>query len=102
MFPEEEQCSKVSRKVSIIGSMPNELTPAVRTYEALVRKLKERHVLVAKAVEGAHGYRFQNGILYLKYPEPLTNLSARILMNSEHKPILDQAATEIGIHVALE
>jgi hypothetical protein len=42
--------------------MPNEMTPAVKTYEALIRKLKERDVLVAKAVESAHGYRSQNGI----------------------------------------
>ena len=59
--------------------MPNEMTPALKTYEALIRKLKERDVLVAKAVESAHGYRFQNGILYLGYPQHLTNISARIL-----------------------
>jgi hypothetical protein len=82
--------------------MPNEMTPAVKTYEALIRKLKERDALVAKAVESNHGYRFQGGILYLLYPQHLTNISARILMNSEHKPILDQAATEMGIRVMLE
>jgi hypothetical protein len=82
--------------------MPNEMTPAVKSYETLIRKLKERHVLVAKAVKSAHGYRFQNGILYLRYPEHLTNISARILMDSQHKPILDQAATEMSIQVVLE
>jgi hypothetical protein len=82
--------------------MPNEITPALKTYEALIRKLKERNVLVAKSVESAHGYRFENGILYLSYPQHLTNISARILMDSQHKPILDQAATAMSIQVVLE
>jgi hypothetical protein len=79
--------------------MPNELTP-FKIYEDLIRMLRERNELVAKAVESAPGYRFESGILYLRYP--LNNISASILMDSQHKPILDQAATEMGIQVSLE
>ena len=76
--------------------MPNEITPAIKTYESLIRKLKKRDPLAAKALESAHGYRFQDGILYLRYPGYLANMS-RILMDSEHKPVLDQAAAELSI-----
>jgi hypothetical protein len=74
----------------------------VTPIRGLIRKLKEPDALLAKALESAHGYRFQNGILYLRYPDHLTNISARILMDSQHKPFLDQAATEMGIQVMLE
>jgi hypothetical protein len=80
--------------------MPDER--AVETHQALVRQLKGRSALVAKAVENAHDYRFEDGILYLKYLDHLNNIFARVLTNSEHKPILDQAASEMGIQVALE
>ncbi len=81
----------------IMKCMPNEITPAIKTYESLIRKLKKRDPLAAKALESAHGYRFQDGILYLRYPGYLANMSARILMDSEHKPVLDQAAAELSI-----
>ena len=80
--------------------MPDEITPAVKTYEALIRKLKDRKALVARAVESAQGYRFQNGILYLRYPA--FSVSVRTLTDSKHKPILDQAAIEMSIQVVLE
>jgi hypothetical protein len=82
--------------------MPNDQIAAFKIYEGLIRKLKERNELVAKVVESAHGYRFESGILYLRYPELLTSISARFLMDSQHKPILDQAATEMDIQVKLE
>ena len=82
--------------------MPPKLTPTKEIYEALFRRLNERDALVAKAVESAYGYRFQNGILYLRYPEYLNNISARILLDPQHWPSLDQAAAEIAIQVALE
>src|SRR5258707_9322687 len=53
-------------KVFIMKCMPNEITPAIKTYESLIRKLKKRDPLAAKALESAHGYRFQDGILYLR------------------------------------
>jgi hypothetical protein len=84
-----------------VAVMPNERTPA-QIHADLMRKLKGPDALLAKAVESAHGYRFQDGILYLRYPGPLNNISARILMDSQHKPILDQVATEMGIRVMLE
>ena len=52
--------------------MPNAMAPA-EIYVALIRKLKERSAIVADAVRSAQGYRFENGILYLRYPEPLIN-----------------------------
>jgi hypothetical protein len=82
--------------------MPNEMTPAIKTYEALIKKLKGRDALIAKVIKNAHGYRFQDGVLYLRYPGYLANVSARILIDSEHKPILDKAATEMSIQVMLE
>jgi hypothetical protein len=42
--------------------MPNDLTP-FKIYEDLIRMLRERNELVAKAVESAPGYRFESGIL---------------------------------------
>jgi hypothetical protein len=81
--------------------MPNEQTPS-KIYGDLIGKLKERDALLAKAVESAPDYRFQNRILYLRYPELFTNISGRILVDSKHKTILDQAATEMGIRVMLE
>jgi hypothetical protein len=82
--------------------MSDEMTPAVKTYEALIAKLEERNVIVARAVEFAQNYKFQNGILYLSFPEQVTDIYSRILMNSKNKPILDQAATEMRIQVVLE
>jgi hypothetical protein len=40
--------------------------------------------------------------LYLQYPNPLHSISARILMDSQQKPILGQTATEMGIQVLPE
>lgn len=37
----------------------------MKIYKALIRMLIERDPLVAKAVESAHGYRLQNGVLRL-------------------------------------
>ncbi len=65
-------------------------------------RIKKRDPLAAKALESAHGYRFQDGILYLRYPGYLANMSARILMVSEHKPMLDQVGDELSIQVLLE
>jgi hypothetical protein len=82
--------------------MPNERTEAVETHHALIRELKGRSAIVAKAVENAHDSRLEDGILYLKYLDHLNNIFARVLTNSEHKPLLDQAASELGIQVVLE
>ena len=98
----EETGSATPFEVFIMKRMSNEITPAIKNYESLIRKLKKRDPLAAKALENAHGYRFQDGILYLRYPGYLANISARILMDSEHKPMLDQVGDELSIQVLME
>jgi hypothetical protein len=60
-------------------------------FETLVSGLRNRNGLVSKAVESAQAYCFQDDVLYLQYPPPiLFNISAKILTDSGHKPILDE------------
>jgi hypothetical protein len=61
-------CRVSTQTPTIARSLPNEKTEAIRTHHDLAREPKRRNELVAKAVESAHGYRFQDSILYLHDP----------------------------------
>jgi hypothetical protein len=66
----------------------------------LINELTRQHQeLIAKAVESSQRYWFENETLYLQYPDPLTNISARILIDSQHKPILDAVAKSLAFKV---
>ena len=67
----------------------------------LINELKRQgQELIAKAVESSQQSWFENETLYLQYPAPyLTSVSARILMDSQHKPILDVVAKRLGFKV---
>ena len=77
------------------------MKPEEEKRRELVNKLKRQgEHLKAKAIESAIGCRFEKGILYLEHPQPiLTNVSARLLIDSQHKPKLDAVVHQLGIKV---
>jgi hypothetical protein len=66
----------------------------------LIDELLRRHEpLIARAVESAPGCRFENGVLFLDYQDPLYSGWAKVFTASEKMPRLKTIAKQIGIVV---
>jgi hypothetical protein len=66
----------------------------------LIDELLRRHEpLIARAVESAPGCRFENGVLFLDYQDPLYTAWAKVLTDVKQKPGLEAAAKQIAIVV---
>ena len=60
---------------------------------------REREALMARAVENAPGCRFENGVLFLDYQDPLYSGWAKVFTASEKMPRLKAIAKQVGIVV---
>jgi hypothetical protein len=55
---------------------------------------------IAKAVEGSIGCVLENGVLHLQYPQPSRQSGhAKVLRDPTLRPILDRAATQLGVEI---
>ena len=56
--------------------------------------------VIAKAVEGSIGCLLENGVLHLQYPQPSRRSGhAKILRDAGLRPILERAATQLGVEI---
>jgi hypothetical protein len=60
---------------------------------------REREVLLARAVENVSACRFENGVLFLDYQDPVYKAWAKVFTASEKMPRLKAVAKQIGILV---